>query len=645
MSTSKKEDQESYGDWFKRCQQFCFEKVLKVCDDKKWYLLDKIDKRVLDELTDERGRSLLIAAIQELEAESVETLLHRGIAIHRKDSNKNTALHIAVEMGRAALIPHLQRYGFIGLINSQGENSLHVAIRCGHARLIPQLVKYGESLSKTCRYHGRDLSPLALSIAVGYVECLDQVAKQAEADFTTLTSGIGNLLHVALNSKNPFILRHLLTNYSNKVQSLINDPRGNENLTPLAVACAMGQVDAVELLIEKKADPNKVDANGRTPAHHAAINHQIEVLERLAYLDVDLTIEDTNHKTPMMCLKEGHGTTIEFDVNRLQIAMDNQRRGLKEAPDFTIRPPHNLVFQGGGPRGLAYVGVLGALEEQGSLKELRRVAGTSAGAISATLLAVGYTSGDLHQTMMNLDMKTLLVDPTPENEKLVENLLKAKKTDDRTIILNYFLKENINNILRFKSPMELYRHLARMEGLCEGERFRKWIDGEIEKRTGKKNCTFGELAELINTKGYPYKHLHVYATQLNPNPTSVCFSTSDKQCADVIISDAVRASMSIPGVFKPHEIHYKDSGNSYSRYTKKDANGDVIKFVDGGLLRNFPLDEFDSIEYQTPSLPVGTWNKKRYNHRTLGLSLYDVVDENETEQNKNIDGIADLFQL
>ncbi|MBQ0128550.1 MAG: patatin-like phospholipase family protein, partial [bacterium] len=40
----------------------------------------------------------------------------------------------------------------------------------------------------------------------------------------------------------------------------------------------------------------------------------------------------------------------------------------------------NLVFEGGGVRGIAYAGALEVLEEEKILRKIKRVAGTSAGA-------------------------------------------------------------------------------------------------------------------------------------------------------------------------------------------------------------------------------------------------------------------------
>tara|TARA_Y100000815_G_scaffold226384_1_gene214278 strand:+ start:231 stop:413 length:183 start_codon:yes stop_codon:yes gene_type:complete len=48
-------------------------------------------------------------------------------------------------------------------------------------------------------------------------------------------------------------------------------------------------------------------------------------------------------------------------------------------------PFRNLVFEGGGVKGIAYSGALAVLEERGILPQIRRVGGASAGAINTGL--------------------------------------------------------------------------------------------------------------------------------------------------------------------------------------------------------------------------------------------------------------------
>ena len=51
-------------------------------------------------------------------------------------------------------------------------------------------------------------------------------------------------------------------------------------------------------------------------------------------------------------------------------------------------PFRNLIFEGGGVKGIAYSGALAVLEQRGILRRIKRVGGASAGAINASLLAL-----------------------------------------------------------------------------------------------------------------------------------------------------------------------------------------------------------------------------------------------------------------
>ena len=50
----------------------------------------------------------------------------------------------------------------------------------------------------------------------------------------------------------------------------------------------------------------------------------------------------------------------------------------------------NLVFEGGGVKGIAYLGALDVLGSKGILEAIERIGGTSAGAINAVLLGLGF---------------------------------------------------------------------------------------------------------------------------------------------------------------------------------------------------------------------------------------------------------------
>src|SRR4249920_2584725 len=57
----------------------------------------------------------------------------------------------------------------------------------------------------------------------------------------------------------------------------------------------------------------------------------------------------------------------------------------------------DLVFEGGGVKGIALVGAFSILEEHGF--HTQNVAGTSAGAVVGSLVAAGYTAKELHDLL------------------------------------------------------------------------------------------------------------------------------------------------------------------------------------------------------------------------------------------------------
>ena len=70
----------------------------------------------------------------------------------------------------------------------------------------------------------------------------------------------------------------------------------------------------------------------------------------------------------------------------------------------------NLVFEGGGVKGIAYVGALQVLEEKGILPGITRVGGTSAGAINAVLLGLNFTPQETLHILNKLDFKKFMDD-------------------------------------------------------------------------------------------------------------------------------------------------------------------------------------------------------------------------------------------
>ena len=83
----------------------------------------------------------------------------------------------------------------------------------------------------------------------------------------------------------------------------------------------------------------------------------------------------------------------------------------------------NLVFEGGGVKGIAYVGALKVLEQENILSKIKRVAGTSAGAFVAVLVGLGYTYKDLKKILWDLNFKDFMDDSwgiTKDTKRLIK---------------------------------------------------------------------------------------------------------------------------------------------------------------------------------------------------------------------------------
>lgn len=66
----------------------------------------------------------------------------------------------------------------------------------------------------------------------------------------------------------------------------------------------------------------------------------------------------------------------------------------------------DIVCEGGGIKGIALVGAINCLENYGYT--FKKMAGTSAGAIVASLIAVGYKGNELKDIVLNLNYPNLI---------------------------------------------------------------------------------------------------------------------------------------------------------------------------------------------------------------------------------------------
>ncbi len=223
----------------------------------------------------------------------------------------------------------------------------------------------------------------------------------------------------------------------------------------------------------------------------------------------------------------------------------------------------DIVLEGGGVRGIGHVGALCVAEEQGY--RWGNIAGTSAGAFVAALLAAGYSGSELYSILHD-------------------------EVDFRRFAQDSWLDDLL--------PVEVF-HLLQDGGIHRGSYIETFIR---EKLKAKGISRFGNLVmrkEEANNSNTRYR-LTVIASDISTGqmlrlPQDMRQFGLDPDALDIAL--AVRMSASIPFFFLPIKQRHIDGRNCL--------------IVDGGLLSNFPVSLFDAPG--EPKFP------------TFGLRLVDTL--------------------
>jgi NTE family protein len=191
----------------------------------------------------------------------------------------------------------------------------------------------------------------------------------------------------------------------------------------------------------------------------------------------------------------------------------------------------NIIFEGGGVKGLAFCGAIKELERCGITRNLRQYGGSSAGAITATLMAIGLTADEIYNISMGIDYETFLDD-------------------------------------KFGYIRDSYKLLTDY-GICSGKCFYDTMGTIIKNKTGDADYTFGQLYAEKD------KILAITGTDLTNMVTQYYHH---KVCPNMPIREAIRISMSIPYLFVPMEADecFLVDGGTINNYPIKMFDGNVI---------------------------------------------------------------------
>ena len=249
---------------------------------------------------------------------------------------------------------------------------------------------------------------------------------------------------------------------------------------------------------------------------------------------------------------------------------------------------YDLVFEGGGAKGMVFVGAMQAFVDAGHTTG--RLLGTSAGAITATLLAAGYTKDEMLAALGEThDDRPVFMDfmgtPGPFDDREVSNsaTMEFLRAIDFPFVPDFIENKLDNALIDLLGKSEKYRHLfsfVEKGGWFDAQQFRLWLKSKLNSgAVNGKQREFGDMTlhELYLATG---KELSMVASDTSGQQVLVLNHRTAPDCPVVW---AVRMSMSIPLVWQ--EVEWR---TEWGKYRDSDIAGHLI--VDGGMLSNFPIE-------------------------------------------------------
>ena len=277
---------------------------------------------------------------------------------------------------------------------------------------------------------------------------------------------------------------------------------------------------------------------------------------------------------------------------------------------------YDLVFEGGGAKGMVFVGAYDELVKRGHTAG--RLLGTSAGAITTVLLAAGYTPKEMLDALNEREngkpvFAGFMGEPPPfTKEEILASAIRKLLRDVNLKFVPDFLENKMDDaIAQTLAENSRSRHFfafVERGGWYAADRFITWLQSKLDTgpwKNGQRHFSGMTLKQFYDEA---LIDLSVVASDTSEGRLLVLNHHTAPDCPLVW---AVRMSMSIPLVW--NEVIWEDS---WGNYLGRPMKGHII--VDGGMLSNFPIELFISDELQVTHL-MGP----KQNNPVLGL----LIDE------------------
>ncbi len=255
---------------------------------------------------------------------------------------------------------------------------------------------------------------------------------------------------------------------------------------------------------------------------------------------------------------------------------------------------YDLVFEGGGAKGMAFVGAMREFEAAGHT--FGRLIGSSAGAITATILAAGYSAAEMldalnEQTGDQPVFATFLGEPPPPPDLAATALADFLRDVDSSLVPGWAEERLERRLVRALAGSSAGRRVLFFldhGGIYSADAFVDWLARKLDEgaRPDGRPRNFGRatFAQLFRETGV---ELSLTASDVTHNRLRIL---NHRTTPDLPVVWGARMSMSVPLLWQ--EVVWQAAWGVYHSHADgrppTPLAGSVM--VDGGLLSNFPIE-------------------------------------------------------
>ncbi|XP_036366778.1 ankyrin-3-like isoform X2 [Octopus sinensis] len=304
------------------------------------------------------GLSFLSIACRLGDIATVKLLIENNAQcnVNAFDKNGFTPLHYAVLGNHLEVMSLMLNYGAkVNIQNDEGHSPLHLAIIKNYINLVKPLLEAAGDSVKVCIRNTDDTQARIFQVCMRKTRCRESMPYMSHTAARQTRKKVGNntnLLDLACDSNNVDMVKLLLkfcvvkmgydtalhlaccVGHIKSVKLILQSEQDsnvvrNNGFTALHIACDKGFTDIADLLIRFKSDINMVSTTGDTALHIACSKKFVDVVKLLVKFDADVNIVNSHGHTALHIACDEECTDIanfliqsKSDINMISTSGD-----------------------------------------------------------------------------------------------------------------------------------------------------------------------------------------------------------------------------------------------------------------------------------------------------------------------------------